>query len=290
MPFPPACILLSRKSPLARRQAELAAAAIGQFAPQCQIETRLFVTTGDQQLAWSLEKSGGKGLFTSELENALLAGAGDVAVHSAKDLPTEMPAGLAIAGYLPRANPADVLVRRTDCPVPRKIASGSPRRRAQAKQIFPSATFVELRGNVDTRLKKIATGEADATFLAAAGLERLGITAWPGLCFEHWDLEKMIPAAGQAAIALQVRAEEFSVYQPLCDPATTRAVTIERAFLQALGEGCHTAFAVHYRDAAVHIFREDIGRRSFPFSSAAPVEEAVRRILDALFSKETGAD
>lgn len=283
MNFPSVCTLLSRKSPLARRQAELTAAAITQFSPHCQVQTKLLVTTGDQQLAWSLEKTGGKGLFTSELENALLASMGDIAVHSAKDLPTEMPVGLAIAGYLPRANPADVLVRRTDCPIPGKIATGSPRRRAQAKQIFPEAEFIELRGNVDTRLKKIAMGEADATFLAAAGLERLGISAWPGLFFEHWDLERMIPAAGQAAIALQVRAEELPAYQPLCDPATTRAVTIERAFLQALGEGCHTAFAVHYCEEEVHMFREDIGRKTLSFAADAPVDETVRRALNALF-------
>ncbi|MDR2862650.1 MAG: hydroxymethylbilane synthase [Puniceicoccales bacterium] len=262
------CTLLTRGSPLARRQAELSAGTLGENLPACRVEIKILVTTGDRQQAWSLEKTGGKGLFTSELENALLAREGDIAVHSAKDLPTEMAQGLALAGFLPRANPADVLVRREEVPVPSRIATGSPRRRAQAQAIFPHAIFTELRGNVDTRLRKLAAGgEADATFLAAAGLARLGITAWPGLIFEEWGLDKMVPAAGQGAIAWQSRACDAAYFSALCDAATATAVTIERAFLARLGAGCHSAFAAHFRDGTVHLFHEDFGRRSAAFDA-----------------------
>ncbi|MDR2983110.1 MAG: hydroxymethylbilane synthase [Puniceicoccales bacterium] len=263
--IPDSCILLTRGSPLARRQTDLVSQAIREKFPRCSLKTEVLVTTGDKQLEWSLEKTGGKGLFTSELENALLAGRGDIAVHSAKDLPTEIPAGLNIIGYLPRANASDMLVRRENVETPKVIATGSPRRRTQARPYFPNVTFTELRGNVETRLKKIAAGDADASFLAAAGLARLGIHDWPGLVFEKWGLEKMVPAAGQAAIALQIRAADADFFAPICDAATGRAVLIERTFLARLGEGCHTAFAVHYRNGEVHIFREDFGRKAFAF-------------------------
>lgn len=276
--FPDTCTLLTRGSPLARRQTEMSVARIRAQFPHCQVASRILLTTGDRHLSWALEKSGGKGLFTTELEEALRAGEGDVAVHSAKDIPTEMPHGLAIAGFLPRASPFDTLVRRAFAPVPAVIATGSPRRRAQARCVFPDATFMEMRGNVETRLAKIAAGEADATFLATAGLARLGIADWPGLVFEEWSLAKMIPAAGQGAIAWQVRGAEALRFAPLCDDATGVAVRIERAFLSAFGEGCHSAFAVHYHDGAVHLFREGEGRRVFDFDATASVAGDAARL------------
>ncbi|MDR2429542.1 MAG: hydroxymethylbilane synthase [Puniceicoccales bacterium] len=267
--FPSTCTLLTRGSPLARRQAEMSAERISARYPDCQVASQILLTTGDRHLSWALEKSAGKGLFTTELESALHSGKGDIAVHSAKDIPTEMMPGLVIAGFLPRANPSDTLVRRESAPVPATIATGSPRRRAQARFFFPRATFIELRGNVETRLAKTAAGEADATFLATAGLARLGIASWPGLVFEEWTLEKMIPAAGQGAIAWQVRAADAPRIEPLCDNATGIAVRIERAFLAAFGEGCHSAFAAHYHDGAVHLFREGTGRRILDFDATA---------------------
>src|SRR5690606_14214241 len=116
-----------------------------------------------------------KGLFTKELEEALLEGKADIAIHSAKDLPTDQPKGLALIGFLPRASPHDVLVLREGVKVPTLLASSSPRRREQAKRMFPHVVWKEIRGNVDTRLKKIAAGQADGTFLAEAGLQRLHI-------------------------------------------------------------------------------------------------------------------
>lgn len=285
MPTPPRLTLVTRGSPLARRQTELTVERLARLLPGTEFVTEIIVTTGDRRTEWSLEKEGGKGLFTSELEAALREGRGDIAVHSAKDLPTDMPEGLAIAGYLPREDAADTLVRRADTPQPRRIATGSPRRRAQARILFPDAQFTELRGNVDTRLRKIAAGEADASFLAAAGLNRLGIREWPGLVFERFGLDRMVPAAGQAAVALQTRAAEAARFAPLLDAHCARAATIERRFLARLGEGCHTAFAAHWENGRIHLFRDDFGRHTFPFpapESAGALDRAVGAALRLL--------
>lgn len=288
MTFPQKIVLGTRRSPLALAQAELARTRLESVFPAAEIVVREFTTQGDKKLEWSLEKSGGKGLFTSELENALLAGTIDLAVHSGKDLPTEMPAGLAVAGCLPRARVNDVLVLRKGVRVPEKIATGSPRRRAQATKIFPDARFCELRGNVHSRLQKIADGLADATFLAAAGLDRLNISAFPGLEFHLLEPEVIVPAAAQAAIALQCRAGEISFFEQACDTETTHAFRVERAFLEALGEGCHTAFAVHYGEGRLLIFRDDIGfrARSETFPQALPaIKNRVEQILSEILKK-----
>jgi hydroxymethylbilane synthase len=210
-------------------------------------------TTGDRQHDWKLSEQGGKGLFTKELEDTLLEGRADLAVHSAKDLPTELPPGLALAGCLPRANVHDILVRREDRPSPTLIASGSPRRRAQGARIWPGASWSELRGNVETRLRKIAEGQADATILAAAGLARLGISSYPGLVFEPIALEHMIPAAGQAAIALECREDCLHKFRILADSETTLAVTIEREALAKMGGGCHSACAAYFDGKLLHL-------------------------------------
>ena len=196
-------VLATRRSPLALCQAELVANSISENLGR-NVKFLPMVTTGDRQTDWSLEKTGGKGLFTKELESALLDGTADLAVHSAKDMPTEMPKGLCLSAFLPRENPADVLVSRNGIDIPNVIASGSPRRRSQATKLFPDARWIELRGNVETRLKKIAEGkEAEATFLAAADLFRLGISEFKGLTFRELKCEEMVPAPGQGAIAIQ---------------------------------------------------------------------------------------
>lgn len=229
---------------------------------QLGVETELLriVTTGDKQTDWSLEQKGGKGLFTSELEAAVEQGKADVAVHSAKDLPGDMPAALAIGGYLPRADARDVLVLRAGTDTPATIATGSPRRRAQIARLFPDAAFSELRGNVDTRLKKIAgQGVADGTILAAAGLKRLGLDTWPGLEFAPLDCEQMVPAVGQGAIAVQCRVDDAAKFAAIFDAATMRAVTMERAFQAALGGGCHTALGAHVAGDTLHLFHAQCG-------------------------------
>lgn len=272
-------VLATRKSPLALAQTEMVAAHL---RAQLGVETELLkiVTTGDKQTEWSLEKRGGKGLFTSELEDALRRGEADVAIHSSKDLPGDMPEGLAIGGYLPRADPRDVLVLRAGVDEPKTIATGSPRRRLQIRQLFPSVEFSEIRGNVDTRLRKI--GElhvADATILAAAGLKRLGIEEWPGVEFAPLNCDQMVPAVGQAAIAVQCRADDAAKFTAIFDAPTMRAVTVERAFQTALGGGCHTAFAAHATADTLYLFHETTGLRNVPLTAAdyaAPTEMAAR--------------
>ena len=257
-------IIVTRGSPLALQQTRDAAARL-EAALGRPTEVRILTTTGDRQAAWSLEKQGGKGLFTAELEQALLRGEADLAIHSSKDLPTEMPAGLAIAACLPRQDARDVLVRRADVTSPKLIATGSPRRRAQGALTFPEAQWTELRGNVDTRLKKLANGDAEASYLAASGLNRLGITEWPGLVLEPVALEHMVPAAGQGAVAIQSRSAEVAQYVPAGCARTTFSVSVERLFLAKLGEGCHTAFACHHAENRIALFRADFGRRDFDF-------------------------
>ena len=273
-------ILVTRGSPLALQQTRDAAARL-EAALGVTTEVRILTTTGDRQAAWSLEKQGGKGLFTAELEQALLRGEADLAVHSSKDLPTEMPAGLEIAACLPRQDARDVLVRRADVTAPRRIATGSPRRRAQGRLTFPDAEWTELRGNVDTRLKKLAHGDADASYLAASGLDRLGISAWEGLAFERVDLARMVPAAGQGAVALQGRVGEAARFAAAGCARTTFSVTVERLFLAKLAEGCHTAFACHHADGRVHLFRDDFGRRDvdFPATDLPSADALADRIL-----------
>ena len=258
-------IIVTRGSPLALQQTRDAAARL-EAALGRPTEVRILTTTGDRQAAWSLEKQGGKGLFTAELEQALLRGEADLAIHSSKDLPTEMPVGLAIAACLPRQDARDVLVRRADVATPQRIATGSPRRRAQGALTFPQAQWTELRGNVDTRLKKLAHGDADASYLAASGLNRLGITEWPGLILEPVALDRMVPAAGQGAVAIQSRSAEVAQYVAAGCARTTFSVSVERLFLAKLGEGCHTAFACHHANNRIALFRADFGRCDFDFA------------------------
>lgn len=277
-------ILATRKSPLALAQSEMVAAHLRRSLG-VEAELLKIVTTGDRQGEWSLEQKGGKGLFTSELEQALLRGDADVAVHSTKDLPGEMPAGLTIAGYMPREDPRDVLVIRTGLNAPAKIATGSPRRRLQIAKLFPGVEFTEIRGNVDTRLKKIADLHvADATVLAAAGMKRLGIQGWPGLEFRPLDFNQMAPAVGQGAIAIQSRVEDAARLAAVFDAPTARGLGLERALQTALGGGCHTAFGAHVAGDTLYFFHEQTGLRTLPLATADldhPVPAAIR-ILKSL--------
>lgn len=274
--------LITRKSPLALAQTELVREHLLTVYPGVEVEILPVVTTGDRRQGWSLPEKGGKGLFTRELEEALLEGRADLAVHSAKDLPTDEPAGLSLAGFLPRANPQDVLVYRENVKLPSTLASSSPRRRTQAKRMFPQAIWKEIRGNVETRLKKVASGEADATFLAAAGLARLGISEWPGLRFRFLPTRIMVPAAGQGAIALQCRGGEVEKWSAVVDAETARAVTLERAVLAHLGGGCQVAIGVHFENGHLHIFKEEWGNQVLPvdWEEGVDLENLVDEILE----------
>lgn len=273
-------ILATRKSPLALAQTTMVAA---RFAEKLGAECELLriVTTGDRQAEWSLSKQGGKGLFTAELEQALLRGEADAAVHSCKDLPGENPAGLAVAGFLPREDTRDVLVLKEGVTTPATIGTSSPRRQMQVTRLFPHAKFAEIRGNVDTRLKKIAAGQADATILAQAGLNRLGIASWPGVVFRPLAFSESVPAVGQGAIAIQCRAEDVARLQPALDAPTSRSVTLERAFQREIGGGCQLAFAAHVVGDTLHFFHGKTGIRTLALAGADFAEpgEAARRIL-----------
>ena len=277
-------ILATRKSPLAVAQAKLVAARLRAAMPEATCELLKVVTTGDHQASWSLEKQGGKGLFTAELEQALLRGEAHAAVHSTKDLPGEATPGLTVAGYLPREDPRDVLVLRAGVRTPLTIATSSPRRRLQIGRTYPGAAFVEIRGNVDTRLKKIATGAADASVLAAAGLKRLGIESWPGVEFHPLEFKQMVPAVGQGAIAVQCRLEDAPGLAPALDAATARQVGLERALQTRLGGGCQAAFGAHATDGGLFFFHEKTGLRQLPLAPADfdQPAAAAERIVTAL--------
>jgi len=274
----------TRKSPLAVKQTELVLEWLKEKLPEDQFEQLLLSTKIDERLNWSLEKRGGLGLFTKELEEALLDGRASLAIHSAKDLPTTLTDGLHIAGYLPRAKANDVLVKRVSCEEPATIASSSPRRRAQVAEIYPDVEWTTIRGNVATRLRKIAGGEADASLLAAAGLERLEIHQHEGLEFIKLPVEKCVPAPGQAAIAIQCREADLDKYQDLfCEP-TKLAVTLERQFLHLLGGGCQTPVGAHYDGKILSIFHPKIGFTTYEFelNNLIEIEAILPAIMDDL--------
>lgn len=234
----------TRSSALALAQAEQVKALLAARGVTAELTT--YTTVGDRVLDKPLSKIGEKGLFTKELEDDLLAGRTDCAVHSLKDLPTASPAGLTIVALLAREDPRDALVLPSDSarytlmtlPHGARVGSSSLRRKAQLSALRPDLEPVELRGNVGTRLKKIDEHQVDAAFLAAAGLRRLGLGT---RIVEYLDAPRWLPAAGQGAIAIQVRADDaasVAIFGALDDAPTSRAVAAERAFLAALEGGC----------------------------------------------------
>ncbi len=270
--------IATRKSPLALAQTQLVIAHLSARMPDTVFEALKIVTTGDKKLEWSLEKQGGKGLFTAEIESALRSGEATLAMHSTKDLPGDSAEGdLVVAGYLRRDDARDVLVLREGVAVPALLATGSPRRRGQIAALFPELRFSEIRGNVDTRLAKIARGDADATILAAAGLQRLGIHEWPGVVFRTLSPDEMVPAVGQGAVAVQCRREDEARFAPLLDAPTRHSVGIERAFQALTGAGCQIAFAAHAADdGTVRLYHERCGRQVRTYDGSTPVDFAAR--------------
>ena len=251
--------------------------------PNVACEKLLITTTGDKRKTWSLSEKGGKGLFTKEIEDALIAGEADFAVHSVKDLPSEMPDALEIRGFLPREDPSDMLVMRDGLPdgYPREIASSSPRRRVQGKVIFPNAVWCEIRGNVDTRIRKVATGSTDATFLATAGLNRLGIDQWEGVTFRKLPFKVMVPAVGQGAVALQIRKGSLPWLNEIFCETTYRAVCIERTLLQVMEGGCQIAMGGHFDGKYLHVFHEDWGyhKVEVPVEEQTEPESFIRQLI-----------
>ncbi|MEN8161048.1 MAG: hydroxymethylbilane synthase [Myxococcota bacterium] len=208
------------------------------------------VTEGDRRKEASLAKIGGKGLFVKEIEEALLDGRADLAVHSAKDLPAKTHPGLVLAAFPVRADARDALVaraRRTrlaELPQGARVGTGSARRASQLRALRPDLEVVPLRGNVDTRLRKLADRELDAVLLAAAGLERLGLA---DLIQERIEPDQLLPAVGQGTLALQTRADDpLAAELAALDDAATRArLEAERAFLVALEGDCNVPLAAY---------------------------------------------
>ncbi len=244
-------IIGSRGSALALRQAEIVRVRLAAQNPQLSLTVKIIKTSGDRLTDHPLTAFGGKGLFIKELEEALLAREIDLAVHSLKDMPVEIPAGLCLAAVLEREDPRDALITRTGhgtvraLPEGARVGTSSVRRAAQLRALRPDLDIRPLRGNVDTRLRKLDEGHYDAIVLAAAGLVRLGL--------EHRIVERiptdvLIPAIGQGVIAIETRADDEEVnalVAPLDHPPTRSAVEAERAFLRRLGGGCHVPIAAH---------------------------------------------
>jgi hydroxymethylbilane synthase len=233
----------SRSSALALVQAESVASALGALYPGRTFTIVHIRTEGDRVLERPLVEIGGKGVFVKEIEESLSAHDVDLAVHSCKDLPTEQPAGLTIGAFLARADPRDVLVARQGRPLAElpggaRVGTGSLRRVAQLRALRPDLVLADIRGNVDTRLRKLDEGQYDAIVLAAAGLSRLGLD---GRVSEYFDPQVVLPAPGQGALALELRVDDEEVLElisALDHPATRQAAGAERAFLRGLGGGC----------------------------------------------------
>jgi hydroxymethylbilane synthase len=259
----------TRGSRLSLRQTQLVTDALARLAPGLRIETVVVKTAGDRAPDVPLERLGGVGFFARELEAAVADGRCDLAVHSAKDLPTEPHPKLVVAAVLHRADPRDVLISRTgarlaDLPAGARVATSSPRRAAQVLAHRPDLVPVPIRGNIDTRLAKMERGECDAVCLAGAGLLRMG---WQDRVTEWLPPEVMLPAPAQGALAVQVRrgdTECRALVAALDDASTREAVTAERAFLARLGTGCRA-----------------------PAAALAVVRDG-RTILEALIAREDG--
>jgi len=236
-------VLATRRSSLARWQTESVRSQLAACWPALRLEIIEIVTQGDRSLERPLPEIGGKGVFTQELETALREGRADLAVHSLKDLPTEVPEDLTVGAVLSRGDPRDVLVGAEGrdlaaLPPGASVGTSSLRRRAQLLALRPELRTRPVRGNVETRIDKVRRGEFQAVVLAAAGLLRLGLERHAS----HWfELEQMLPAPGQGAIAVQCRADDqatLGLLAAIDHAPSRRTTTAERAFLHALGAGC----------------------------------------------------
>jgi hydroxymethylbilane synthase len=287
----PVIRIVTRGSALALAQANMVLAQCRAAFPNGLFEIRIIKTTGDKLQTASLAESNlPKGLFTKELESALLSGEGDLAVHSLKDLPTDLPAGLTLGAVSKRADVRDVLIcRATKDSLPATldslrvgatVATSSTRRRAQLLHRRPDLAVVEIRGNVGTRLRKLAEQpELDAIVLAAAGLERLnfrrgdaseiagdGVPA--GLRGTPLSIEEMLPCVGQAALGIETRENDprvAAICAALNNPETEACVTAERAFLRGMGGGCQLAVG-----ACAEITRGELRLRAISFLADRP--------------------
>ena len=245
---PDRVVIGTRGSALALWQADHVAALLRAAHPDLAVERSIIVTTGDRTPQGPVWEAGGKAVWVKEIEAALLAGEIDLAVHSLKDVPAELAPGLVLAAIPPRADVRDALVshdgaRLADLPAEARVGTTSLRRICQVKTLRPDLRLVPLRGNLDTRLRKVADGQVDAAILACAGLDRLGLSHHIA---ERIAVERMLPAIGQGALAIETRAADERV-RVLCRALASEdaeiTVTAERSLLRHLGAGCRTPVA-----------------------------------------------
>ena len=243
-------VIGTRSSKLALWQADYVADSLRKEYPKLQVEKNLMTTKGDRILDAPLAKIGGKGLFTKELETAMLAGEIDIAVHSLKDMPTEVPEGLVISAITKRLDAGDALVSEKfrsleELPAGAKVGTSSLRRKAQLLHARPDLNIQDLRGNVNTRLRKLEEEHFDAIVLAVAGLKRLGFA---DRITEVLPKELLLPAVGQGALAIETRADDAEVRRIIAflnDEDTVNCARAERAFLARVEGGCQVPVGVH---------------------------------------------
>ncbi len=240
-------IVGTRGSKLALIQAESVMVKIREVATDVEVTISKIITKGDRNRHIQLDRMAGVGIFVKELEEALLGGRIDLAVHSLKDMPTQIPQGLYLAAVTERLDPRDVLVSRgqklAELASGSRIGTGSLRRAVQLSVCRPDLEVCGIRGNVDTRLRKVTDSEFDGVITAAAAMQRLG---WEEKITEYLPLEYFLPAVGQGALVIEARADDKEVTEllaPLNHPQAWQSVTAERAFLEALGGGCRAPIA-----------------------------------------------
>lgn len=251
----------TRKSRLAMAQTEMAENALKNAFPEIETEIVHITTKGDKILDKPLNTLGGKGVFTGEIERALLSGKIDVAIHSAKDLPVLLAEGLEISAVLPRGNYRDVLVTLPDFKHDKSkkvfVGTGSIRRRKGFGKLYPDAVFGDIRGNVDTRIRKLKNGEFDGIVLAAAGLERLGISEEDGLKFTPFEYTDFLPAPCQGIIAMEcVRdSDAAKIVQKISHTDTKQCFAAEREVIRLTGGDCSTPLGAYsfVSDGAINL-------------------------------------
>ncbi len=298
--------IATRASQLALWQANYVAGRLKSLDPGQEVELVHVTTTGDRVTNASLSALGGVGVFTREIQQALLDDRADLAVHSLKDLPTVPVEGLRLAAVPERASPYDALVLPAGANTPElglenlspnaRVGTGSLRRRAQLLFLRPDLAFVEIRGNVDTRLRKLDEGQVDALILAEAGLDRLGLSARISTRLAPPEL---FPAVGQGALGLECRADDAAtrqIVERLNDPATFASVTAERQTLARLGAGCHAPVGVFTAVDGVELTLEAValdrdGKQRVHANRSGPIDNPVviaDEVADALCDQ--GAD
>ena len=291
----------TRASTLARTQSGWVAARLQHAHPGLTVELVPITTTGDRRSEGRLADAGGKGLFLKEIEEALLAGAVDFAVHSMKDVPAELPAGLVLAAIPPREDARDVVVGTHGAGLAglrqgARVGTASVRRRVHLLARRPDLDVVVLRGNVETRLARVRDGALDAVILAAAGLARLGLRDVDAVALEP---EEFLPAVGQGALALECRADDGAVrarLDAIGDADSSAAIAAERGFLAGIGGDCNTPLAAHARlrddRVVLHAMVTDHdGARRLDESGDAPRERAAQlghEVAERLLARGAG--